>query len=52
MQSIHVPNELMTFSTAVGTLSEAISLLGCRRNITSGSVLIKQLSELQLHRLY
>ncbi len=30
------------------TLSEAIGLLGCRRNSPSGSVMIRQLTELQL----
>ncbi len=35
-------------SYIINTLSEAIGSLGCRRTRTSGSVLIRQLTELQL----
>ena len=37
-----------TVHMTVGTLSEAISSLGCKRNSSSGSMFIKQLTEPQL----
>ena len=42
------PYDLEFFSENGSTLSEAIGSLGCIRNSPSGSVLIRQLTELQL----
>ncbi len=41
-ERVHLQNFVLT------TLSEAISSLGCRRNSSSGSMLIRQLTELQI----